>query len=279
MSKRFILSAGLIDDRLNQPEYCRDMLRSCEESGVDMVVLGTASSLPFDAIVIAAFAAPLTRTMGVVSCVTTGLSHPFHAARSLSSIDFLSGGKSGWAPSPTHGDPAEKAADMASAARALWDGWSADTMIIDKASGRYLDASTVRVPNYAGPFYKVRGPVNAARPPQGYPVMVVDDAAPFALPGIDVALASDPATAPQAAKVLLKLNDSPDIAAIRALFDAGTIDGVHLMLSETDELVATARVLAKAFAAARPVAPDDASLRQRLGLPAAPQATAMGEAA
>lgn len=279
MSDRFILSACIADERLNNADWARDTLGACEDAGIDMLVLGRVDKLPFDAIVIASWAAPLTRTMGVVSTVTTGLGHPFHAARSLSSIDFLSSGKSGWCPVPTRGDPAEKAADMASAARALWDGWSADTMIIDKKSGRYLDASTVRVPNYSGPFYKVRGPVNAARPPQGHPVMVVDDAAPFALEAVDIALVSDPASAPLAACGLLKITDAPDLASIASLFEQGAIGGVHLMLEERDELLAAAKIIAEKFAPSRGKPADGASLREILGLPAAPQAKLAGEAA
>ena len=70
------------------------------------------------------------------------------------------------------------AEDMVAAARSLWDGWGADTLIIDKASGRYLDSSKVRASNYAGPFFHVAGPLNAMRPPQGHPLLVVDGAMP-----------------------------------------------------------------------------------------------------
>lgn len=279
MSDRFILSASIADERLNRPDWARDAVGACEQAGIDMLVLGRADALPFDAIVIASWAAPLVQGMGIVACVTTGLGHPFHAARSLSSIDFLSGAKSGWNPVPSHGDPAEKAKDFASAARALWDGWSADTMIIDKASGRYLDAATVHVPNYEGPFYKVRGPVNAARPPQGHPVMVVDDAAPFAIEGIDIALTSDPANAPAACKLLLKVDGAPDFASISALLGEGLIAGVHLELDNFDELLAAAKILAREFAPSRASVPDGASLRQRLGLPDAPPAIEKEKAA
>jgi len=279
MTAQFILSAGLADERMNRPDWARETLAQCEEAGIDLLVLGRADALPFDAIVIASWAAPLTRRMGIVSTVTTGLGHPFHAARALSSIDFLSSGKSGWCPVATHGDPAAKAADMASAARALWDGWSADTMIIDKASGRYLDAATVHVPNYEGPFYKVRGPVNAARPPQGHPVLVVDDAAPFDLAGVDIVLSSDPATAPLAAKTLLKVNSADDLERAAKLYQDGAIAGVHLTADDRTVMLALAKTVASQFADARSSAASGMSLREYLGLPAAPAPIRMGEAA
>jgi hypothetical protein len=119
--------------------------------------------------------------MGIVACIPASTSHPFHVARALSAIDFLSAGLSGWAPVAA-GAPAGQAEDMVRAAQALWDGWDADTLIIDKASGRYLDASKVKVPNYKGPFFNVAGPVNAMRPPQGHPLLV---RLPGAIPGIE----------------------------------------------------------------------------------------------
>jgi alkanesulfonate monooxygenase SsuD/methylene tetrahydromethanopterin reductase-like flavin-dependent oxidoreductase (luciferase family) len=281
MSENFILSAHTADARMNRPDWARALLAAGEAAGIDLLLLGRAGMVPFDAIVIAAWAAPLVQRMGLVATVTTGLGHPFHAARALSAIDFLSGAKAGWCPLATNGHPPQQAADMASAARALWDGWGADTMIIDKASGRYLDAASVRVPDYRGPFYQVRGPVNAARPPQGHPVLVADDAAPFDLAGVDIALARDPAQAPRAAKVLLKVDDAAGLARAEALRHEGAIAGVHLTSDDSEAMLALAREAAARFAPhrAQPAGGGGASLRTRLGLPPAPSAALQGEAA
>ena len=279
MSAHFILSAQIADEHLNRPEWARALLADCEAAGIDLLVLGRAGKLPFDAIVIAAWAAPLVQRMGLVATVTTGLGHPFHAARALSAIDFLSGAKAGWCPAATNGHPPQKAADMALAARALWDGWGAYTMLIDKAGGRYLDAATVRVPDYRGPFYKVRGPVNAARPPQGHPVLVVDDAAPFDCDGVDIALASDPAQAPRAARVLLKVADAAGLERADALRRNGVIGGIHLMPEDSAAMLALAREAALRFAPHRASQASAISLRARLGLPSAPQPARIGDAA
>jgi alkanesulfonate monooxygenase SsuD/methylene tetrahydromethanopterin reductase-like flavin-dependent oxidoreductase (luciferase family) len=177
---RPIRSACISDARMNDPAYAADVLERAEAAGLDLLVLGREGALPFDPLVIAAWAAPRVRTMGIVACVPAKLSHPFHVARALSAIDFLSAGLSGWAPVAA-GAPLGMAEDMVRAARALWDGWGADTLIIDKASGRYLDSSKVTVPNYKGPFFDVAGPVNAMRPPQGHPLLV---RLPGAIPGI-----------------------------------------------------------------------------------------------
>lgn len=174
-------TATVCDPAMNDPGFAAEVLARAEAAGLDLLVLGREGALPFDALVLAAWAAPRVSRMGIVACVPASTSHPFHVARALSAIDFLSAGLSGWAPVAA-GAANGQAEDMVRAAQALWDGWRADTLIIDKASGRYLDAAKVKVPNYKGPFFEVAGPVNAMRPPQGHPLLV---RLPGAIPGID----------------------------------------------------------------------------------------------
>jgi alkanesulfonate monooxygenase SsuD/methylene tetrahydromethanopterin reductase-like flavin-dependent oxidoreductase (luciferase family) len=186
---REVLSATVCSVAMSDPGYAAEVLAKAEAAGVDLLILGSEAALPFDALVLAGWAAPRVTRMGIVACVPASIAHPFHVARALSAIDFLCNGLSGWAPVAA-GAPAGKAEDMVRAARALWNGWGADTLIIDKASGRYLDSSQVTVPNYKGAFFDVAGPVNAMRPPQGNPLLV---RLPGAIPGIadaDIAIGS-----------------------------------------------------------------------------------------
>src|SRR5690606_6146216 len=55
--------------------------------------------------------------------------------------------------------------------KGLWDSWAEDAFVQDKATGRYFDLSRVHVLDHVGKHLKVKGPLNAARPPQGYPVI------------------------------------------------------------------------------------------------------------
>lgn len=55
--------------------------------------------------------------------------------------------------------------------RSLWDSWAGDAFIQDKATGHYLDPSKVRLTNYKGVHFSVKGPLNVARTPQGQPVV------------------------------------------------------------------------------------------------------------
>ena len=53
----------------------------------------------------------------------------------------------------------------------MWDSWAEDAFLQDKVTGRYLDPAKVHTLNHVGKHFSVQGPLNVARPPQGYPVM------------------------------------------------------------------------------------------------------------
>jgi FMN-dependent oxidoreductase (nitrilotriacetate monooxygenase family) len=54
----------------------------------------------------------------------------------------------------------------------LWDSWSDDAVVDDRAGGLYADPRRVRSIDVAGPNYQVKGPLNLPRSPQGRPVFV-----------------------------------------------------------------------------------------------------------
>jgi Luciferase-like monooxygenase len=260
MTRHFILSASIADPALGDPQWAAQALDMAEATGLDLLVLGRADAVPFDAQVIAAWAAARSSTVGIVATVPAKTSHPFHVARALSAVDFLCDGRSGWMPVAVDA-PEGMAEDMVGAARSLWDGWDADALIIDKASGRYLDTTKVRASHYAGPFFRVAGPVNAMRPPQGHPLLVTDADAPVAVDGIDVALVREGQVL-HAKRRLLKVSLESDTAVLAARFAGGEIDGVNVDLADT---LAELPLMVSRFAAlagSRATGP----LRQRLGL-------------
>lgn len=264
MTRPFILSASVAQADFAVPQSAAPILEAAEAAGLDLLVMGRAGARPFDAQVVLAWAAPMTQRLGLVATVPASNAHPFHVARALSAIDFLSAGRTGWSVIP-EGAPDGMAEDMVGAARALWDGWGSDTLIIDKASGRYLDASKVRASNYEGPFFKVAGPVNAMRPLLGHPLLVVDDAAPVAVLDADLALVTDGKPALPASKRLLKVSADAEVAALQARFEAGEIDGVHFTL---DDALTELPLIAQRFGALVATrAGAEGDLRQRLGLP------------
>ncbi|MBV8615485.1 MAG: NtaA/DmoA family FMN-dependent monooxygenase, partial [Acetobacteraceae bacterium] len=54
----------------------------------------------------------------------------------------------------------------------LWDSWADDAFIRDVESGIYFDPARMHVLDHKGEFLSVRGPLNVARPVQGWPVIV-----------------------------------------------------------------------------------------------------------
>jgi len=65
----------------------------------------------------------------------------------------------------------EMARECLDVVRGLWDSWSVDAFVQDKATGQYLDASRVRRLNHRGSYFEVQGPLNVARCPQGQPIV------------------------------------------------------------------------------------------------------------
>jgi FMN-dependent oxidoreductase (nitrilotriacetate monooxygenase family) len=54
----------------------------------------------------------------------------------------------------------------------LWDSWEDDALPIDRESGFFARPEHVHYLNHQGKHFKVRGPLNVSRPPQGYPLIV-----------------------------------------------------------------------------------------------------------
>jgi hypothetical protein len=260
MSRAFFLSVSTGDPRLNDPLWARSVLSAAEQARIDLFVMGRPDARPFDAQVIMGWAAAATRRIGIVAAVPAATSHPFHVARALSAVDHLSDGRSGWLPL-CGGAPDGMAEDMVEAVCGLWDGWSADTLIIDKASGRYLDASKVRPTNHEGPFFKVAGPVNAMRPPQGHILLVIDGADPVSVAEADIALVTEGQEIAARCR-LLKTRVDSDPGAIADRFGWGEIDGAHFELN--DAMADIARIAERFGHLVEPR--EGKTLRDRLGL-------------
>lgn len=141
----------------------------------------------FDPMVLMTAIAMNTKRIGLVSTATTTFDEPWFVARRVASLDHISGGRAGWnavtasnagdALNFSHAQPVGRAERYARAeefvevVKGLWDSWAADAFVQDKASGQFLDASRVRALNHAGRHFKVAGPLNVPRAPQGHPVV------------------------------------------------------------------------------------------------------------
>ena len=131
--------------------------------------------------------AMITRNIGLIATQSTTYNEPYVVARHFASLDHVSGGRGGWNLVTTqneesaqnfglarHVDHAlryERAEEFFKVCAKLWDGWDDEALVRDKARGVYFDVDKVRLARHEGRFFKVRGPLNCARSPQGRPII------------------------------------------------------------------------------------------------------------
>jgi FMN-dependent oxidoreductase (nitrilotriacetate monooxygenase family) len=71
-----------------------------------------------------------------------------------------------------HSSRYKRAREFYDVVTGLWDSFADDAFIRDQESGIYVDPEKIHVLNHKGDDLKVRGPLNIARPVQGWPVIV-----------------------------------------------------------------------------------------------------------
>jgi alkanesulfonate monooxygenase len=132
--------------------------------------------------------AALTEKIGLVATASTTFDQPYHIARRFASLDHISGGRAGWNIVTTsnpdaalnfgldehmeHGERYHRAREFYDVVTGLWDSFADDAFIRDAESGIFWDPDRMHVLDHKGPELSVRGPLNIARPPQGWPVIV-----------------------------------------------------------------------------------------------------------
>ena len=141
---------------------------------------------PDPLLILSALAATTTR-VGLGATASTTYSEPFTVARSFASLDHLSGGRAAWnavttsiatssrnfgRAHPPHDKRYEIAEEFVGVVRGLWDCWDDDAVVIDRASGQYVDWSKVRPLDHQGTYFSVKGPLNVGRTPQGQPIIL-----------------------------------------------------------------------------------------------------------
>ncbi len=132
--------------------------------------------------------AGVTEHIGLIATASTSYNEPYNLARRFASLDHISSGRAGWNivttagadaarnfgldDVPLHRQRYERAAEFVEVATKLWDSWADDAVVADKRAGIHADAAKVRRVNHRGRFFRVDGPLNLPRSPQGYPLLV-----------------------------------------------------------------------------------------------------------
>ena len=148
----------------------------------------SATVSSFDPLTLLPALAVATEKIGLIATASTTYNDPYHIARKFASLDHISDGRSGWnivtSYNPheasnfgldshaSHDERYLKAREFYDVVTGLWDSWADDAFMRDVEKGVYFDPEKLNILNHDGKFLKVRGPLNVARPIQGWPVIV-----------------------------------------------------------------------------------------------------------
>ncbi|KAF0844812.1 LLM class flavin-dependent oxidoreductase [Nocardia caishijiensis] len=142
----------------------------------------------FEPVTLLSAIATVTERIGLIATASTSYNEPFNLARKFASLDHISAGRAGWNivtsgtadearnfgldAIPEHARRYERAEEFVEVALALWDSWESEAIVLDTDNGVFADPARVHTLDYAGERFRVRGPLNSPRGPQGRPLLV-----------------------------------------------------------------------------------------------------------
>jgi len=184
--------------KLTDIRYYTDLARKAEAGLFDSVFLADTLAAGDDVaraprtwlepVTALAAMAGATSRIGLIATCSSTYTEPYNLARQFASLDHMSGGRVGWnivtswlaaaagnyggQGQLSHAERYERAEEYMRVVTALWDSWSDDAVLDDRATGQYARPDGIRAVNHAGAHYQVAGPLNLPRAPQGRPVFV-----------------------------------------------------------------------------------------------------------
>jgi FMN-dependent oxidoreductase (nitrilotriacetate monooxygenase family) len=184
--------------RLTDLDYYVDLARKAEAGLFDSVFLAdqlaAGEDIPHaprawvEPVTLLAALAATTSRIGLIATCSSTYTEPYNLARQFASIDHLSNGRAGWnivtswlaaaadnyggGGQLSHAERYERAEEYMQVVTGLWDSWSDDAVLDDRAGGHYARPGGIRPIHHEGRHYKVAGPLNLPRGPQGRPVFV-----------------------------------------------------------------------------------------------------------
>lgn len=179
------------------PEYFVEIGRIAERATFDAVFLSDWPALAenpptkpwqsLDPTLVLATVAAATSRIGLIGTASTTFNSPYELARRFASLDLLSGGRAAWnivttmhpqaarnfglSRLPDHDERYAQADEFVDVVTKLWDSWPADALQPNRESGVF-GANSIPGVDHVGIHYRVGGPLNVPRTPQGRPVLV-----------------------------------------------------------------------------------------------------------
>jgi alkanesulfonate monooxygenase len=148
----------------------------------------SATVTSFEPLTLLSALAMVTSRIGLVATASTTFDEPYHIARRFASLDHISGGRAGWNIVTTsnpdaalnfgltehveHDERYRRAREFFDVVTGLWDSFADDAFLRDQQSGIFFDPERLHTLAHKGEHLSVRGPLNIARPVQGWPVIV-----------------------------------------------------------------------------------------------------------
>jgi FMN-dependent oxidoreductase (nitrilotriacetate monooxygenase family) len=196
---------GTSADSILNPDTFVGYAQTCERGLFDAVFLAdtqlamwggpdNAVGSVFEPLTLLAYIAAKTERIGLIGTVSSSLNDPVNIARSLASLDLISGGRVGVNLVTSQNDkeallhgmdallpPAvryARAQEFAELLLKLWDTYPPGAYKFDKAAGEFFDPSVFRPIEHVGEFFTISGMLSTPPSPQGRPVMVQAGASP-----------------------------------------------------------------------------------------------------
>lgn len=148
----------------------------------------SATVTSFDPLTLLPALAMATKHLGLIATASSTFEPAYTIARRFASLDHISEGRAGWNLVTTsnpdaalnfglddqmpHAERYARAREFFDVVTGLWDSWADDAFVRDLENGIYFDPARLHVLDHKGKYLKVRGPLNIARPVQGWPVIV-----------------------------------------------------------------------------------------------------------
>jgi FMN-dependent oxidoreductase (nitrilotriacetate monooxygenase family) len=189
-----------------KPDLYIDLARGLERACFDCMIMEDGSFVPeafrgspkwylhhaysvpkSDPLPLVPVVAYATKRVGVVATITSSFYPPYIAARLGATLDQITDGRVGLNVVTAHNDLSaqnfglekhyehdlryEMADEWLEIVNRLWTSWEPDAIAADPETGVFADYTKIHPINYAGRFYKSRGPLNTAPGPQRRPVI------------------------------------------------------------------------------------------------------------
>ncbi|MBA1258602.1 MULTISPECIES: LLM class flavin-dependent oxidoreductase [Pseudomonas] len=150
--------------------------------------LGAQDATRLDPLPLLSYLVAHTRRLGLGCTRSTTYYEPAHVARAFATLDHLSRGRAAWNIVTSMNDSEgrlfgkerhlehdlryDRADEFVEVAVKLWRSWGPEALRLDRAAGVLADPAQVRALDHQGDWFRVEGPLNIPRSPQGRPVLI-----------------------------------------------------------------------------------------------------------